>query len=449
MHTTPQHFLSQALQSNCLSCRKFHSLPVSPVGELLPLEKTFHMDHQTISNTADSLSASSNGFEQPTQQSSHDSATSAPPPPEQGREAPAPVGTLLSQVRGTKVRWLWQHRIPLGKLTTLDGDPCLGKSLLALDIAARVSTGREMPDSTPGIAGGAGVVLIAPEDGLADTIHPRLQRAGADLSRIVSIGTLPIANPRTGNTYEVPFRLPDGLEALLEAMRHVRAKLVIIDPLTTILSSTGTSKDTEMRMALAPVQMLIEHFGAACLMIGYPTKGSGKNPLSRPGGWLPFLPIASSGLMVLRDPTDESKRVLSHVKSTLSAQATNLSFSIVSEENSGDDRPSIRWHGLCLQTLQELLNPPVPVVIQSLGTARQEILSVLEEYYPDSLSVKTLAEELPHIGNANLRKTLKRMAEDGQIKKSARGEYCAFSAPSPSPEQEGQSHPEQQSQQSQ
>ena len=410
---------------------------MSQAGELLPLENTFRMDHQTIPNTADSLSASLNGFEQ---QSSHDSAASAPLPREQVREAPAPVGTLLSQVRGKKVRWLWQHRIPLGKLTTLDGDPCLGKSLLALDIAARVSTGRDMPDGTPGIAGGAGVVLIAPEDGLADTIHPRLQRAGADLSRIISISTLPTANPRTGDIYKLAFRLPNDLDTLLEATRHVRAKLVIIDPLIAILGNKSTYKDTEVRIALEPLQMLIEHFGAACLIIGHPTKGSGKNPLSRPDGWLPFLPIASSGLMVLRDPTDESKRVLAHVKSSLSAQAASLSFSIVSNENSGDDQPSTRWHGACLQTLQELLNPPVPVAIQSLGVARQEILSVLEEYYPDSLSVKALAEELPHIGNINLRKTLKRMAEDGQIQKSARGEYCAFSAPSPASEQEDLSH---------
>ena len=87
--------------------------------------------------------------------------------------------------------------------------------------------------------------------------------------------------------------------------------------------------------------------------------------------------------------------------------------------------------------------------IQPLGTARQEILGVLEEYYPEALSVKALAEELPEIGNANLRKTLKRMAEDGQIKKSARGEYCAFSAPSPSPQQEGLSQEEHWSQASQ
>jgi hypothetical protein len=96
----------------------------------------------------------------------------------------------------------WQRHLPLGKLTTLDGDPCLGKSILALDIAARVSTGRDMPDGTPGITGGAGVILIAPEDGLADTIHPRLQQVGADLSRIISIGNILTTNPRTGDSKE-------------------------------------------------------------------------------------------------------------------------------------------------------------------------------------------------------------------------------------------------------
>jgi hypothetical protein len=334
------------------------------------------MDNQSLPNAADSQWASSNGHQQLTQQQLPGFALPAPQPSKQGGKT---VGTLLSEVRGRKVHWLWQDRLPLGKLTTLDGDLGLGKSFLALDLAARVSTGREMPDGTPGIAGGAGVVLIAPEDGLADTIYPRLQRAGADLSRIVSIGTILVTHPRTDDTDERPFRLAQDLMTLLEAIKRVRARLVIIDPLTAIFGNRSTYEDTEVRAALAPVQMIIEHLGAACLMLRHPTKGSSYNPLSRPSGLLPFLPIAPSGLMVLRDPTDESKRVLVHVKSNLSAQAPNLSFSIVSDENSGDDRPSIRWHGACLQTLQELLNPPV--VIQSLGTARQEILSVLEEYY--------------------------------------------------------------------
>src|SRR5439155_983285 len=108
-------------------------------------------------NSANTPLTSSNPLQQSTPLDSSDKKRI----PKQANKAPAPVGTLLSEVQGKKVRWLWQRRLPLGKLTTLDGGPCLGKSHLALDIAARVSSGQDMPDGTPGIVGGAGVVLIA------------------------------------------------------------------------------------------------------------------------------------------------------------------------------------------------------------------------------------------------------------------------------------------------
>jgi len=355
--------------------------------------------------------------------------------PMQDNKSIAPVGTLLSQVQGEEVHWLWQRRLPLGKLTTLDGDPGLGKSNLTLDIAARVSTGREMPDGTPGIAGGAGVVLIAPEDGLADTIQPRLQRAGANLSRIVSISSIPTLNPNTNYTYERPFMLPFDFKILQKAIERVQAKLVVIDPLMAIFSSKDTYKDNEVRMALAPVQRLIEQAGTACLMVRHLSKTSGTNALYRAGGSIAFIAIARSGLMVLKDPTDESKRVLAHVKSNLSVGAANLSFSVASDEDhGGDNRPYIRWLGATTHTIQELLNPPLPTAIHLLGAGRQEILRVLEEHYPEVLSIKALAAVLPEMSYTNLNLTLKRMAEDGQIEKVGRGEYHALSASSLSPE---------------
>ena len=87
-----------------------------------------------------------------------------------GEEA---LGFLLSEIKTQEVRWLWENRIPLGKITILEGDPAMGKSLLAINIAARVSTGQSMPDDTPGKQGG--VILIAPEDGAGDTLRPRLK----------------------------------------------------------------------------------------------------------------------------------------------------------------------------------------------------------------------------------------------------------------------------------
>ena len=80
----------------------------------------------------------------------------------------------VSQLTPRRVAWLWQNRLALGKLALLDGDPGLGKSLVALDLCARLSTGRTMPDDSPGI-GLANSIVINGEDGPADTILPRLQ----------------------------------------------------------------------------------------------------------------------------------------------------------------------------------------------------------------------------------------------------------------------------------
>jgi hypothetical protein len=104
-----------------------------------------------------------------------------------GHDTEAP-GIVLSQVETQQVDWLWQRRIPLGKITVLDGDPGLGKSLLAINIAACITTGRPMPDGTPGRQGS--VILIAPEDSAEDTIKPRMEAAGGDPSRVLLLDTI-------------------------------------------------------------------------------------------------------------------------------------------------------------------------------------------------------------------------------------------------------------------
>jgi hypothetical protein len=68
-----------------------------------------------------------------------------PPSPAADTPDEFEVGTILSEVVEEAVEWLWEGRIPLGKLTVVDGDPGTGKSALTIDLAARVSTGRVMP----------------------------------------------------------------------------------------------------------------------------------------------------------------------------------------------------------------------------------------------------------------------------------------------------------------
>jgi hypothetical protein len=101
--------------------------------------------------------------------------------PEQAEEAlneTEPVGILLSEVKPQSVNWFWYPRLAFGKMSMLDGDPGLGKSNILADLIARVTNGSLIPDNTPGIAGGAGVVVINQIDGREDTTVPRLLRGG-------------------------------------------------------------------------------------------------------------------------------------------------------------------------------------------------------------------------------------------------------------------------------
>src|SRR5881397_1459802 len=113
----------------------------------------------------------------------------------------------MSQLAARSVAWLWPERLALGKLSILDGDPGLGKSLLALDLCARLSTDRPFPDGSPG-PGVANSVVLNGEDGAADTIGPRLEALGADLARVFVLDH--------DDDLSAPLRLPTETAALEE-----------------------------------------------------------------------------------------------------------------------------------------------------------------------------------------------------------------------------------------
>jgi hypothetical protein len=333
-----------------------------------------------------------------------------PPVPAEPRR----VGILLSEVVETPVHWLWKRRLALGKITTLDGDPGLGKSTLTLDVAARVTKGADMPDGTGGVKGG--VVIITPEDGLSDTIRPRLRRAGADLSKIVSIGSIETTDAATGITYERPFCLPDDLLLLEAAIVCVEAKLVIIDPVMAILGNRDVYKDNEVRCLLAPVKSLAERHGCSVIIVRHFTKSGGDHALYRGGGSLAFIGLARTGLMVTKDPEQEDRCVLANIKNNLSREAPSLTYRVTSDQEQGDDRPYIVWEGVSIHSTKELLSPVRP------GEGRQKILSVLRAHAPELLGPQAIAEECD-LEEANVRKTLRRMLEDGQVLSPARGLY--------------------------
>src|SRR5439155_2917702 len=155
-------------------------------------------------------------------------------------------GTILSEVETHQIEWLWHGRIPLGKITILDGDPGIGKSLIAINIAACVSAGHPMPDGTPGIQGG--VILIAPEDSAADTIKPRLEAAGGNPSHVLMFNTNETLDLKRLGIFDYSFSLTRDLQDLEMTIKRRKAKLVVLDPLMAVLGhEVSATNDQNIR----------------------------------------------------------------------------------------------------------------------------------------------------------------------------------------------------------
>ena len=251
------------------------------------------------------------------------------------------LGTVLSEVETHQIEWLWQGRIPLGKITILEGDPGVGKSLIALNIAACVSAGHPMPDGTPGIQGG--VILIAPEDGAADTIKPRLEAAGGDLTQVLLLDTMEIFDVKRMGIFDDPFSLPRDMQDLEIIIKRRNAKLVVLDPLMAVLGrEVSASSDQDIREVLTPLAQLAERTRCAILIIRHLNKGNSSNSLYRGAGSIGIIGAARMGLIVVRDPNDEQRCILATTKNNLSKHASHLIYQIEENEQS---TPSTKWLG--------------------------------------------------------------------------------------------------------
>jgi hypothetical protein len=267
-----------------------------------------------------------------------------------------PVYTTLALVEPETISWLWHGWLPLGKLAVLDGDPGVGKSTLTIDIAARVTTGSRMPDgSAPDLEGPFDVVLVSAEDGIADTLRPRADAAGADVGRVHMLYDVKAIDDKGHERIE-PWSMPRDLDMLQRLVTKTGARLVVIDPLNAVLhSSVDSYRDQDIRGALKPLARLAEETGAAVVVIRHLTKGGGSKAIYRGGGSIGIIGAARLGLLVERDPDDESGKrlVLSSTKSNVAEIPTSLSYELVPADEDGCARVS--WLGESHHTASSLL----------------------------------------------------------------------------------------------
>jgi hypothetical protein len=303
----------------------------------------------------------------------------------------------FSQLVRHALEYLWLNRIALGKLTMLDGDPEQGKSLVALDLCARLSTGRCMPDGTPGI-GVANSLILQDEDGAEDTVFPRLQAVGADLTRVFRF------HPDDGT--DDLLRFPDNFELLDTALQESDARLLVLDPVTAFLdSSVMLSSDQSVRRALSPLARLASKHRCAVKMVRHINKKQGgTNAMYRGLGSIGLVAACRSAWIIGRDPQHPQRRVVAQIKNNLAPPQPSLAYELVTQANAP---PTIAWLGETPWTSAQLLGAglaPAP-----MRDRAEEFLSEFLKDGPRTSREIWTAAQKRHLSDITLRRARKKL----------------------------------------
>ncbi len=242
-----------------------------------------------------------------------------------------PVVVRLETVAPRRVEWLWEQRFARGKLGLVGGDPGLGKSYALLSMAACVSRGAPWPDGRPAPCGR--VVILTAEDGLDDTIVPRLAGLGADLSQIVALPAI------REQGRERVVSLATDLRHLEAVVTRVKPLLLLIDPLSAYLGDTDPHKDAEVRSALVPIVKLAGEQQVAIVALLHLNKAMHLRALYRIGGSIAFTAAARSVFAVVSDGTSDTRRLFVPLKANLAPLAPALAFTVTSAGLAWDPRP--------------------------------------------------------------------------------------------------------------
>jgi hypothetical protein len=291
----------------------------------------------------------------------------------------------VSQLEARPLEWLWSGRLALGKLAMLDGDPGMGKSLLALDLCARLSVGRPMPDGSHG-PGLVPSIVLNGEDGAEDTIPARLKSLGADMERVF------VLHRRIDGIRDT-LLFPEHTRILAQALERTGARLVVIDPIMAFLEAAlANGSDASARQALLPLIRLADEHRCAMLLHRHLNKSSGVQSVYRGGGSIGIIGACRSGWLVARDPHDPIRRVLAEVKNNLAAPQPSLAYTIQAQ----DGRPAtMTWLGSSPWTANQLLAAAARAPrLPSRDRARDLLTRALETGPRTSRELWALAQEL-------------------------------------------------------
>ena len=240
----------------------------------------------------------------------------------------------MSEVDTQTVEWLWKPYIPFGKVTIVQGNPGEGKTTFALRLATACTTGGTLPGMKP--MQPFQVIYQTAEDGLGDTVKPRLMEADADLERVLVI-----------DDRDTPLTLAD--ERIARAIRENNARLVIIDPMQAFLGAdVDMNRANEVRPIFRSLGDIAQATGCAIVLIGHLNKAAGTQSTYRGLGSIDITAAVRSLLFIGKLKDSPTTRVLIHEKSSLAPPGQSLAFSL------GDEK-GFEWIGAYDITADELL----------------------------------------------------------------------------------------------
>ena len=241
----------------------------------------------------------------------------------------------MSDVELTPVDWLWKPYLPFGKLSVLQGNPGEGKTYFAMHLAAACTNGKLLPNMER--MEPFNVIYQTAEDGLGDTVKPRLIEAGADLDRVLVI-----------DDSEVQLTLSD--ERIEKAIIENNARLVIIDPIQAYLGAdVDMNRANEVRPIFMRLGQVAQRTGCAILLIGHLNKAAGMQSLQRGLGSIDIAAAVRSVMFIGKLKHDPTMRILTHEKSSLAPPGVSLAFSL-------GDESGFRWVGEYDITADEMLS---------------------------------------------------------------------------------------------
>ncbi len=263
----------------------------------------------------------------------------------------------LSEIQSQEVAWLWYPFIPYGKLTIVQGDPGDGKTTFVLNIAAKLSRGEGL-DSEMNVQEPLNVIYQSAEDGLADTVKPRLESAGAVCENISVI------DERIKSLSMVDERLE-------EAVIRTKARLLILDPIQAYLGGNmDMNRANEARDMTKKLAALAEKYQCAIVLVGHMNKAVGNKAAYRGMGSIDFFAVARSVLLVGRVEGEANIRAVVQIKNNLAVFGHPKAFEL-SEEG-------FHWLGDYKITADEVLGGIVPKA-NKMEQAKRLLREIAEE----------------------------------------------------------------------